>query len=105
MGHLRNSKSPWGACYFHYEFQMLPFGLTNAQTTFEQLMNEIFRDELGDHIIVLLDDVLVLSKTFEDSIEHVHVFCNDFVNTSFMQNYQSVSFSKKKSHTWNIIYH
>lgn len=43
----------------HYEFLVLPFGLTNAPSTFQGLMNEIFKPYLRKSILVFFDDILV----------------------------------------------
>ena len=36
----------------HYEFHVMPFGMTNAPVVFQALMNEIFRPFLGKYILV-----------------------------------------------------
>ena len=65
------SKTAFRTRYGYYEFQVLPFGLTDAPTTFQQLMNDIFRDQLGEFVVTFLDDIMVYINTFEDHVRHV----------------------------------
>ncbi|KAJ9511238.1 hypothetical protein QJQ45_017169 [Haematococcus lacustris] len=47
-------KTAFRTRYGHFEFTVLPFGLCNAPATFQRLMNDIFRKELDDCVIVYL---------------------------------------------------
>ena len=49
-------KTAFHTRYGHYEYRVLPFGLTNAPATFQHLMNSIFADLLDVCVIVYLED-------------------------------------------------
>src|SRR5215469_2799860 len=49
----------------------MPFGLCNAPATFQQSMNDIFRELIDDCVIVYIDDVLIYSRTHEEHAVHL----------------------------------
>ena len=42
--------------------KVMPFGLKNAEATYQRLVNKMFREQMGRNIEVYVDDMLVKSK-------------------------------------------
>lgn len=54
-----------------YQFKRMPFGLSNAPQTLCRLMDMVIPYNMKSHVLVYLDDLLVLSSTFEDHLKHL----------------------------------
>ena len=54
-----------------WEYLVMPFGLCNSPSTFQRLMNEVFKQEINSFILVYLDDILIYSRSVEEHWEHL----------------------------------
>lgn len=55
----------------HFEWLVLPMGLTNAPAEFMAMMQDAFRPQLNKSILVFLDDILIYSRTLEEHKQHI----------------------------------
>jgi hypothetical protein len=60
-------RTPFGHC----QFKVLSFGLTNAPTIFQGVMNSVFHKFIGKFVLVYLDDILIFSKNKEKHVNHL----------------------------------
>ena len=56
-------KTAFRTRYRHFEFTVIPFGLTNAPTAFMDLMHRVFQPYLDQFIVVFVGDILIYSQS------------------------------------------
>jgi len=66
-------KTAFVSRYGHYEYTVVPYGLTNAPGVFMNLMNRLFMKYLDKFMVVFIDDILIFSKSKEEHAEHLRI--------------------------------
>jgi hypothetical protein len=84
--------------YGHYEFMVVPFGLSNDPIFFMCFMNGVFREYLDKFVIMFLDDILAYSKSEEEHEKHLIMGLQGSREDRLYANISKFIFYKKKIH-------
>ena len=64
-------KTAFKSRYSHYEYVVMPFGVTNAPAIFSDYMHRIFRPYLDQFVVVFINDILIYSESKEEHTDHL----------------------------------
>jgi hypothetical protein len=84
--------------YGHYEFMVVPFGLTNVVATFMCLMNNVINKFLNKFVLVFIDDILIYSKNREDHEEHLRIVLQVLRENHLYAKFSKCNFFQKQFH-------
>ncbi|KAK3556340.1 hypothetical protein QTP70_007097 [Hemibagrus guttatus] len=55
----------------HYEYLVMPYGLANAPSVFQDFIHEFLREFLHRFVLVYIDDILIYSRKLAEHRQHV----------------------------------
>jgi hypothetical protein len=61
----------------HFEFLVMPFGLSNASAMFQALMNDVLSPYFCRFVLVFFDDILIYSSSWVEHLQHVAIIFNE----------------------------
>lgn len=59
--------------YGHYEYVVMPFGITNVPAIFMDYMNRIVYSFLDNFVVVFIDNILIYSCSHKEHKEHLRI--------------------------------
>ena len=91
-------KTAFRTQFGHYEFVVVPFGLTNAPAVFMSLMNSVFRNYLDHFVQVFLDEILIYSKNEKEHEEYLQLVLTCLREHKLFGKLSKCSFFQKEIH-------
>ena len=74
------SKTAFACKFGHFEFNVMPFGLSNAPSTFQRLMEKVLSGYQWKILVLYLDDVVVFATEFEEHLKRLRQVFQRFSN-------------------------
>jgi hypothetical protein len=79
-----------------FEWMVMPFGLTNTPTTFMRLMDDVLRPFTNSFVVVYLDDILILRRTWEEHMQHIQKVLSTLQQQNLYANLEKCSFGMNR---------
>ncbi|CAF3306787.1 unnamed protein product, partial [Rotaria sp. Silwood2] len=70
----------------HFQFKVLPQGLTNGPPTFQRIVNQILGPNRWKHILAYIDDIIIYSQNFNEHLKHIEEVCSLLQEANFKLN-------------------
>ena len=85
-----------------WQFKKMPFGLCNAPATFVRLMEKVLRGLSWKICLVYLDDIIVMSRTFDEHIENLAKVISCLKQADLKLHPKKCDFLKKMCLFWDM---
>ncbi|KAI5182010.1 hypothetical protein NEOKW01_2150, partial [Nematocida sp. AWRm80] len=80
----------------HYEFNRMPFGLSNAPATFQRAMNIIFNNKFSEFVAPYFDDIIIFSENMKQHQNHLEQVFHRLKTSGIYLNNKKCKFFKSE---------
>jgi len=80
----------------HFEYKVMPYGVTGGPANFQRVMNNVLAPLLRICVIVFIDDILIYSKSLEDHGTHLAAVFTILQQHQFRIKLSKCSFAKQQ---------
>ena len=94
LGH--EFKTAFCTRYSHFEYLVMPFGLTGALGTFQSYINDIICDCLDHFTVTYMDNILIYSNSLQEHILHVRTILQKLLSAGLYVKLEKYEFHVQK---------
>jgi hypothetical protein len=81
----------------HYQFTVLPQGITNGPATFQRIVNHVLGPTRWRYALAYIDDIIIYSKTFDEHLDHLNEICQSLKEARFRLNPEKCEIAHTKT--------
>jgi hypothetical protein len=98
MAECDEYKTAFQTHHGHFEYRVMPYGVTGGPATFQGVMNSILAPMLRKSVLVFVDDILVYSKTLEDHAKHLQAVLDVLLQNDLKVKKSKCTFARQEIH-------
>ncbi|WVZ85511.1 hypothetical protein U9M48_032433 [Paspalum notatum var. saurae] len=98
MEEADQAKTAFQTHHGHFEYTVMPYGVTGGPATFQQVMNTVLDSVLRKFVVVFIDDILIYSKTWDDHLKHIQQVFQILLHHQFKVKLSKCQFAKEELH-------
>ena len=80
----------------HFEFEVMPYGLTNAAAVFQRMMDHVLRGLHWTHVLCYIDDVIVFGSSWQEHNERLAIVLEKLAEANLGLNLAKCSFGREE---------